>query len=442
MLEACYIRVEVKKRELVSRTDLAIEMVRQGIPAILGETYSSAELENIGVDRGYLFGKCAQPSTIKKFRTLLDRGWVFGALDEEGLLPDSLQSFAAQRFSNESANIFKNVFLFGDAQKNAFEEYYGKNDSFIVSGNPRTDMWQEKCYDIYEESISKIKETYGDFVLLPLNFGYYTNSSLRTASMDGELKKTNRILAERSKILFERFCELAETLASSAGINVIVRPHPADDPNTVKALMYKHGVRSERVSCVNTNEVFPWISAARLVVHNCCTTSLEAGFCETPVVTYMPSGISLYQEDAVNNLFPVADTPDQILRILDSRQRFDVAEFRLRVSNWDHLCLDHSGHVSKFIAQTITEQHTFTPKLDRLVLRRRPDLKRFKYEISAWLAAMIGYSQRKIFLEKFPRTSASEIENIIENICNHRNYPERPTVTALNSRLFLILPNS
>ena len=90
MLEACYIRVEVKKRELISRTDLAIEMVRRGVPVILGEVYSSDELEKIGVDQGYLFGKCAQPDTLSKFRPLLDLGWTFGALDEEGLLPDTL----------------------------------------------------------------------------------------------------------------------------------------------------------------------------------------------------------------------------------------------------------------------------------------------------------------------------------------------------------------
>ena len=89
-----------------------------------------------------------------------------------------------------------------------------------------------------------------------------------------------------------------------------MRPHPADDPDTVKDLMFKHGVRSDRVSCIGTNEVFPWISASRLVVHNCCTTSLEAGFLGTPVVTYAPSGIFLLEDDTdglhqqINKLFP------------------------------------------------------------------------------------------------------------------------------------------
>lgn len=442
MLEACFIRVEVKKRELVSRTDLAIEMVRRGVPVILGEVYSSDELEKIGVDQGYLFGKCAQPDTLSKFRPLLDLGWTFGALDEEGLLPDTLESFAAQRFSTESAEAFEDVFFFGEAQKNAFKNIFGYQESFIVSGNPRTDMWQANCYDIYDSVIREIKGSYGDFVLLPLNFGYYTNSVLREASTQGDLKSTNQVLAEKSQFLFDSFCKLAERLATDAAINVVVRPHPADDPESVKTLMARHGVRSDRVSCISTNDVFPWISAARLVVHNCCTTSLEAGFCGTPVVTYAPSGTSLYQDSAVNNLFSVAGTPDDILDILASDQSLDAADFRLRVADWGRLSLDHSGHVSTFIADRIMQRHTFTPRLDKLRLNRRLDLKGIKYEIAARLASMMGQSQRRVLLQKFPRTRAQEVKTIVNQICKYRGYHERPKVIALNSRLFGILPGA
>ena len=73
--------------------------------------------------------------TLSHFRPLLDRGWTFGALDEEGLLPVNLERFAKYRFSTESAKVFDDVFFFGEAQKNIFEDIYGTNDSFVVSGN-------------------------------------------------------------------------------------------------------------------------------------------------------------------------------------------------------------------------------------------------------------------------------------------------------------------
>ncbi|MDC0420422.1 hypothetical protein OAM40_00550 [Gammaproteobacteria bacterium] len=446
MLEACFIRVEVKKRELISRTDLAIEMVRKGVPVILGEVLSANELEKIGVSKGYMFGKCAQPQTLSHFRPLLDRGWAFGALDEEGLLPVNLERFAKYRFSMESAEVFDDVFFFGEAQKNIFEDIYGTNDSFVVSGNPRTDMWQANCYDIHQETMGKIKESYGDFILIPLNFSLYTNKERNTVLSDDHLKYKQSI-AKNSEILFDSFCKLAERLAIEADINVVMRPHPADDPDTVKDLMFKHGVRSDRVSCIGTNEVFPWISASKLVIHNCCTTSLEAGFLGTPVVTYAPYGIFLLEDDKdglhqhINKLFPVAASPDDIINILVMNQNFNSEEFHLQISNWKRLNLNHSGNISAFIANRILERHAFSPRFDKLRLSSRRDFKRIKNEIVSRASSVLGNTQRSVFLHKFPRTSAQEVETIVHNICKYRGYHNRPKVIAINSRLFGLLPD-
>lgn len=446
MLEACFIRVEIKKRELISRTDLAIEMVRRGVPVILGEAISSNEFEKIGVSQGYMFGKCAQPQSLSHFRPLLDRGWTFGALDEEGLLPVNLERFAKYRFSTESAEVFEDVFFFGEAQKNIFEDIYGTNDSFVVSGNPRTDMWQANCYDIHDETMRKIKESYGDFVLIPLNFSLYTNKERNTVLSHDHLKYKQSI-AKNSEFLFDSFCKLAERLAIEANINVVMRPHPADNPDTVKDLMFKHGVRSDRVSCIGTNEVFPWISASKLVIHNCCTTSLEAGFLGTPVVTYAPSGIFLLEDDTdglhqhINKLFPVASVPDDVINILSLDQNFNSEEFRLQMSSWKRLNLDHSGNISAFIANRIVERHVFSPRFDKLRFGSRWDFKRIKNEIVSRVTSIMGNTQRSVFLHKFPRTSAKEVETIVNNICKYRGYEDSPKVISINSRLFGILPD-
>ena len=125
LLQACFIRVEVKKREFVSRIDLAIEMVNRGVPVVIGECSDPDVLLKLGIDKGYFFGKCAQPNLLEIFKPLLDRGWIFGALDEEGLLPDSSEAFARERFSLTVADTFKDVFFFGDDQKEAFDKIFG-----------------------------------------------------------------------------------------------------------------------------------------------------------------------------------------------------------------------------------------------------------------------------------------------------------------------------
>jgi len=438
-LQACFIRVEVKKREFVSRIDLAIEMVKRGVPVIIGECSDPEIFLKLGIDKGYFFGKCAQTITMNIFQPLLESGWIFGALDEEGLLPDNLEIFARERFSSKSADTYKDIFFFGDEQKETFERIFGPQDSFIVSGNPRTDMWQSNCYNLYDRLTQDIQNKYGNFVFLPLNFTYYTNSQLPLPTLLEDLQLSYRVLADKSEFIFDNFCKLAERFANEEKIKVIMRPHPADDLQAVKKLMVKHGVKSNLVKCIATNDIFPWISAARILFHNCCTSSLEAGFSGTPVVTYAPSNMSLLDNSEVNNLFPVAHSYEDALAFLTNSENKVSSDFKDRVANWKSLSLENSGKTANFIANRILQRNKFELP-QNLKIHNRIDFKRLKYEVKAKIKKLIGRHQNQVYLDKFPRTNIEEVKNIVQHICKYRGYNEQFKISSINSRLFSITP--
>lgn len=432
MSQICFINVEIKKREFVSRIDLAIELVRRGVNVILGECYNIKILEKLGSKNSYILGKCAQPETISKFNPLLKQGWKFGALDEEGLLPDSLKSFADQRFSFEVAKTCKEFFFFGQKQKNSFDKIFGSIDSFITAGNPRIDMWQANCYGLHNQTTQIIKRKFGDFFLMPLNFGYYTEDAFIND------KAYSKVLAEKSEFLFDNFCKLAEKFAKEQKCNVIMRPHPTDDPKAIKRLMNKHGIKSNLVHCIESYDVFPWISAARVLIHNCCTTSLEAGFCGTNVVTYAPSNMSLLDEDDVNKLFPIAKTYDEVLVLLSKFENTNknILSFKSKIEDWGHLSLEHIGNTSSFISEKITQRNTFQATNPNKKLKKHIDTTRLKNEIMSIIFSFLGKNHRKVILDKFPRTSLAEVSNIVDHICKYRGYNERPLVRSINSHLF------
>ena len=375
---------------------------------------------------------------MEHFKCLFENGWTFGALDEEGLLPDSLNSFAEQRFSLESADICKDVFFFGNKQKNTFDNIYGDRKSFLVCGNPRTDMWQANCYGLYDQTIQDIKKNFGEYFLLPLNFGYYTNSSLNTMSTTGHLRLINKGLAERSEFLFDRFCKLAEMITKELKIKVIMRPHPSDDINYLKKLMKKHGVKSEQINCIGSNDAFPWISAAKLIFHNCCTTSLEAGFCGTKVITFSPSKVSLYQDDEINNLFPVTHSYEEALQFVNKDRNVDYSfsKFRSKLDNWDRLSLKYSGKIASVIADKIIQRNYLSPSQRKLKTIKLNNIRRTRYELIAGIASLFGKKDRQVYLNKFPRTNSNEIKNIVNHICKYRNYKEKPNIKTINSHLF------
>ena len=438
MLEACYIRVEVKKRELVSRIDLALEFVRLGIPVIIGEVYDTDELSGLGIVQGYIFGKCAQSATLKKFSSLLASGWKIGAIDEEGLLPNSLAEFSSQRFSRDSAKAYSDVFFFGEIQKRAFEQTYGSNDSFFVSGNPRIDMWRSRCYGIHQERTQELRAEIGHYSLFPLNFGYYTNDALKERAMRGDLRETHGDLVSRSEFLFAEFSNLATEIVENNDCKVVFRPHPSDSLREVRALLAKHGVRSDKVICDNRFDVFPWIDAANSLVHNCCTTSLEAGFNATPVATFAPDGVALYSESAVNDFFQVYQSPQTLAADVAAGLVFDEARFLGAVDAWPNLHYNAQVQTSREIANRIVSRNSFTPK--SLNIRAKPDLIRAKRKAINWVFSAFGDRSRQVFLDKFPPTRLDEIQDIVEKISVFRQSDMPVKVSTINSRLFTIEP--
>ena len=217
-----------------------------------------------------------------------------------------------------------------------------------------------------------------------------------------------------------------------------MRPHPTDDIRYVKKLMARHGVKSELIHCVDKNDAFPWISAASVLIHNCCTTSLEAAFCGTPVVTFAPSQTSLLLEDQINNLFPVANSYSEVINELD--EYMDTGKiptnFKTLIDNWGRLSLKYSGSTSNFIADRITKKYFQNELFLKKQFLRHTDFKRLKYEIIAYLAKSIGIHERQVLLNKFPKTSLYEVKNIVSKICKFREYEDQPKVTYINSHLF------
>ena len=71
---------------------------------------------------------------------------------------------------------------------------------------------------------------------------------------------------------------------------VVVRPHPTENPEVYHDI----AAACERVEVTNEGNVIPWLMAAKALVHNSCTTGVEAYIMQVPAVTYMASRDEYY----------------------------------------------------------------------------------------------------------------------------------------------------
>jgi surface carbohydrate biosynthesis protein len=438
ILEYVYIRTEVKKRELISRLDIAVELLGLGINVVIGEQNFNGEILRLSQGPAYFFGKCAQSQYIDFYQNLVNNQWALGSLDEEGLLPYNLKSFMETRFSHESNQYFDEIFFFGTKQQEYFQSYYSRNQGLYCYGNPRIDAWTNHYYGIHDHLSNLIHQQVPSFVLFPLNYCYYTSSPYKKMALNSRSNSKLKQMKERSEYLFDESCKLAESIAREIGHNVVFRPHPGDSCDEIIQLMKKHGVTSSKVLCNDSYEVWPWIKNATILVHNCCTTSLEAGFSGTPVLSFTPSNVSLYEADHVNSLFQSASTLSSALAIISSG--IDAAThnklFLENTKNFDMLETGYCGISAKHIASTIASSHRFRIKSNSLAFRR--SMKSRFIHSSRQLRSRLGSMSHKVYLQKMPSLSIYEIQGVMNSLCRHKRINLQLNFKQVSPRLVYI----
>jgi hypothetical protein len=67
--------------------------------------------------------------------------------------------------------------------------------------------------------------------------------------------------------------------------NFVVRPHPSEN----QQVYHDIAGQCERVAVTNEGNVVPWLMAAKALIHNGCTTGVEAFAVDTPALSYRAS---------------------------------------------------------------------------------------------------------------------------------------------------------
>jgi hypothetical protein len=92
-------------------------------------------------------------------------------------------------------------------------------------------------------------------------------------------------MADHKQALFEHFQRLVPLLSDALpGRTIVVRPHPSERHEPWQKLAEQR----PNVHVLNEGNVVPWLMAARMLIHNGCTTAVEAAVLGTAAVEYQP----------------------------------------------------------------------------------------------------------------------------------------------------------
>ena len=444
-----YIPVENKKRELQAKVLFACVAAENGFNTILGVNREIKHYLKVWPHGIIAWKGLARKggNTYKYFHSLGHRviSWC-----EEGIVYPSAEFYRRFRVFSEALDEVDMFFAWGQNQADDIlsEVSEGKN-KIILAGNPRLDLLRSKYRGVFDKEVRDIKNEYKSFILVNSNFAAFTHK-LGNEVVIENLKKGGRIVtkedeafyrgrAENRQQLFQYFVEMLNELNSSLNNRTIVlRPHPSEDmgiwENAISGL--------ENVKLVRRGSAIPWIIASELLIHNNCTTGLEAYLLGKPVISYRPTAGNDYESRLLIAVSRSAETLDSlketVMQILNGDQSSEEHQNKDTNQILNHYVGNSENEYSvDVIARELVKiaDHEFLPQdniFSKLKIKRKQLTSRLKSKVSGIHSGNNKNIIKPEFTSsKFSSLSVDEVNNIIDGLSVNSGRFKNITVTKV-----------
>lgn len=296
-----YIPIEIKVRELEGRLLLALAAAERGHTVVVGEKKDTIGLATKGMlPPGIVHLKSITPhdSMKRMLANLLKNGHRITVQDEEGgQVDEEYSTFAKLRFSSTTIASVDRVFSWGNFDNDSLNYHYPEfKEKFIRTGSPRVDFWRK---DFAKYHVGGKESTLLDgkpFIMIVSNFGGFLNENrfynvmarLRQAGYfdreNGRERHEFENMAYQSRMIGEFVFMIRELADYYSDYNILVRPHPVETIEGWKKLIGDYpGIYVNRIGTISR-----WIRNAELIIHNGCTSALEAAVGHQNRIAYRP----------------------------------------------------------------------------------------------------------------------------------------------------------
>ena len=299
--KACLIiPVENQVRELDPKLLLACIAVKRGFSVIIG-SHREIDFRITSFPRSLYLNKSMTKRNLKMFRIMQKVGHEILTWDEEALVHLPAETYYSRRLSPTAIRYNSHLFAWGEDNAELWRRYPAlpADMPIHVTGNPRSDLLRPELRSFYEPEAAEILKTYGKFILINTNFNhvnafYPAQNLFKPTNNVGEEPQfgkagvgMNRKFAEglrdHKEAILDAFKELIPILDQNyPDHTIIIRPHPTENQQVYIDIAKD----CRRVKVTNKGNVVPWLMATDVVIHNGCTTGVEAYMMNVPAISY------------------------------------------------------------------------------------------------------------------------------------------------------------
>jgi len=294
------IPVENQVRELDPKLLLSCIAVQRGFAVIIG-SHREVDFRIGSFPRSLYLNKSMTERNLRMFWVMKKVGHEILTWDEEALVHLPPETYYSRRLSPVAIRYNSHLFAWGEDNAELWRRYphLPADMPIHVTGNPRSDMLRPELRPFYEPEAEKIRKTYGNFILVNTNFNhinaFFPAQNLFRPGKNAD--KTPRFgkaavgmsrefaegLRDHKQTIFSAFKQLIPFLDRAfPDQTIVVRPHPTENQQIYQEIAGK----CQRVKVTNEGNVVPWLMATNALIHNGCTTGVEAYAMGVPAISY------------------------------------------------------------------------------------------------------------------------------------------------------------
>ncbi len=283
--------VETRAREFDGKLLLALHAAERGWDVVIGERHT-LHYALPQFPRSVYFSKGFRSGNRRLFPIIAGYGHRIVALDEEALLRFSDDIFRL-KMDPVVLGCLEIIFAWGEDDGRLYRDIDAiKGIRIEVTGNPRIDVMRPALRGYFREQIEDLQRRFGRFALLNSNFAianhFIPDQTRFKVARDTDAETAADLkggAVEHKKKLLDAFLTALPQLAAAASPwNLVVRPHPSENMTT-----WQNAARGlANVHVLHEGSVIPWLAAAEVLIHNGCTSAVEAAVVGTPSITFRP----------------------------------------------------------------------------------------------------------------------------------------------------------
>lgn len=218
-----------------------------------------------------------------------------------------------------------------------YDESRSKNLKIEVTGHPRFDLYKEKWKSYFQKEIDSLKKEYGNYVLINGNYSSYNHglglehvlsdkSGYNPIDEKQRLERMDFLKYSGNQCL--AMIQLTHQLSVKyPALNFIYRPHPSENQSYYETFF--NGVKNIKVK--HDGSVSAWIFAAEAIIHDGCTTAIEASLAGKPVINFKPIKSKKNDIWLPNQLGVQCVSFEEVTSVVDN-----LSQFKFDIENVQH----------------------------------------------------------------------------------------------------------